>query len=138
MILMYSPIDIWRSNRGLVDKSGVRGGRLLAQLRMLSVSAVAKTNKVCQKPGRLGPQVGQAVRLYHRLMLLVALLMVLYWHVITGLARQWSDDANFSYGFVIPWVSGYLIWKLRPKLATIRPHPAGTGLLIVFMSLIML
>jgi exosortase len=121
-----------------VTKSSVNGWTLLAGLSARSAPAAVETNRLSRRLCMLGSKVAQAVRTHHRLILLLTLLMVLYWHVITGLVRQWSVDPDFSYGFVIPFFSGYLIWRLRPVLDTIRPHPAGAGLLTVLIAILML
>jgi len=138
MILMQTDQDIPQRPDVAVTKSSVNGWTLPAGLSALSVPAPVKPKRLSRQLGMLGSQVAQAARMRHRLIVLLTLLLVLYWQVITGLVRQWAADPDFSYGFVIPFFSGYLIWRLRPVLATIRPHPAGAGILVVFIALLML
>src|SRR5580765_6982509 len=138
MILMQTDQDIPQRPDVAVTKSSVNGWTLPAGLSAQSVPAPVKPKRLSRQLGMLGSQVAQAARMRHRLIVLLTLLLVLYWQVITGLVRQWSADPDFSYGFVIPFFSGYLIWRLRPVLATIRPHPAGAGILVVFIALLML
>lgn len=36
--------------------------------------------------------------------------------VMIGLAQEWYHDGNYSHGFFIPLISGWLIWKKRRRL----------------------
>lgn len=66
---------------------------------------------------------------------LVAALIVLYAPVLVRLVRQWSNDSDYSHGFLVPFVSAYLIWQRREKLAQIVRHPSNSGLVVVLFSL---
>ena len=49
--------------------------------------------------------------------LLVAVLVALYAPVLLRLVRQWYTDPDYSHGFLVPFLSAYLIWQRRDKLA---------------------
>ena len=53
-------------------------------------------------------------------------LLVGYGSVIVELFRDWIRDANYHHGFLIPIVSGYLVWKRRKDL---KPETGGCSLL---------
>jgi hypothetical protein len=48
--------------------------------------------------------------------LLVGVLIALYAPVLKHLVGQWYNDADYSHGFLVPFLSLYLIWQRRDKL----------------------
>ena len=54
---------------------------------------------------------------------------LVYAPVILGLFRDWMDDPNYSHGFLVPVVSGVLMWQRRGDLAALPLRPANIGLL---------
>jgi exosortase len=73
-------------------------------------------------------------------LLLAASVAVLYRSVISGLMDQFYHNPDYSYGFVIPFFSAYLIWLKRDKLAQIERRPSflGLGLLLGAIGLLYL
>jgi len=69
--------------------------------------------------------------------LLVAIVIGLYSYanVLLPLVRQWNNDADYSHGFLVPFLSAYLIWQRRDKLAQIARRPSNWGLVVVLGSL---
>jgi exosortase len=55
---------------------------------------------------------------------LVAALAWTYWLIIPGLVAQWWNEPEYSHGFLVPIVSGYLAWSKRDVL---RATPVGPG-----------
>jgi exosortase len=49
---------------------------------------------------------------------------------------DWSTNENYSHGFLIPFISAYLIWQNKAKLSTIPRHPSNTGLLLLAGGLV--
>ena len=66
---------------------------------------------------------------------LVAALIWTYWLVIPGLVAQWWNEDEYSHGFLIPIVSGYLVWTKRDELKATPVRPAAWGLLVMVMAL---
>ena len=62
------------------------------------------------------------------------MLFLLYLPVLLGLIRQWSTDANYSHGFFVPLLTGYLIWRKRRDLAFAPIHPSSAGTVCVLLS----
>lgn len=56
------------------------------------------------------------------------LLGLLYSGIVRDLIWQWWDDANYSHGFLVPLVSGFLIWQRRGRLATLERQGSWLGL----------
>ncbi len=68
-------------------------------------------------------------------LLLCAVLAVLYASVLRTLVYQWYIDADYSHGFLVPLLSGYLIWQRRDKLRQIPRHGSNWGLAVVLFAI---
>lgn len=67
-------------------------------------------------------------------------LLWLYGRVLGLLVQDWWIDDNYSHGFLIPFISGWIIWTNRDRLLTLREQPrhlAG-GILMVVAVLLLL
>jgi exosortase len=71
-------------------------------------------------------------------LLLVGAMILLYAPVLRLLIWQWYNDADYSHGFLVPVLSGYLIWQRRDKLRAIVSCPSAWGMVIMLGSLGML
>jgi hypothetical protein len=60
---------------------------------------------------------------------------ILYWPVFRSLILDWSSNSDFSHGFLIPFISGFLIWHRRDQLDQLCASPRNTGLLFVLLGL---
>jgi exosortase len=67
--------------------------------------------------------------------LLVAVFLGLYGPILIRLVRQWNSDADYSHGFLVPFLSAYLIWQRRDTLAQVVRRPSNWGLVVVLGSL---
>ena len=67
--------------------------------------------------------------------LLVAVVLALYGPVMVRLVRQWYTDPDYSHGFLVPFLSAYLIWQRRDKLAEVARRPSNWGILLVLGSM---
>ncbi len=68
---------------------------------------------------------------------LAAAFILLYNHTIIKLVDAWSNDANFSHGFLIPPIAAYMIWSRRDDLSDLRVAPAMSGLIVIAMGMIL-
>jgi exosortase len=69
---------------------------------------------------------------------LILLVAWLYGSILFHLARQWSNDPNFSHGFFVPAFSLFVLWQNRARLAR-EPHkPSSWGLAVVTFALLVL
>jgi exosortase len=48
---------------------------------------------------------------------------------------QWYNDPNYSHGFLIPLISGYLLWQRKDSLRSVVPIPSNIGLAVVIFGL---
>jgi exosortase len=68
--------------------------------------------------------------------LLVGLAVIfLYTPVLVRMASQFYSDPSYSYGFLIPFFSGYLVWLRRDRLAYVEKMPSFIGLGIVLCAI---
>jgi len=63
------------------------------------------------------------------------LLAFLYRSTFAWLVNTWQEDNEFSYGFLIPLISLWLVWLKREHLANLVPRPSPVfGALVILVS----
>ncbi len=62
-----------------------------------------------------------------RLWLVATAVLVLYAPVLAQLAREWWHDPNFSHGFLISPLAGFLVWQRRKQLLATVVRPSNWG-----------
>jgi exosortase len=67
--------------------------------------------------------------------LLVILVGFLYYRILAQLVMEWWTDPNFSHGFLVPFFSGYVVWRNRKRLAALPMEPTWFGLVVVASAL---
>ncbi|MEW5948564.1 MAG: exosortase A [Thermodesulfobacteriota bacterium] len=73
--------------------------------------------------------------IYLQLGLILGLFFLLYYPVITKLVSDWGIDDNYSHGYLIPFITGYMIWSIRKDLKKIEPTPGNLGLVLLVPGL---
>ena len=83
--------------------------------------------------GKLGPLLAAGL-------LLLVPLGLLYHDILAKLSVQWYDDPDYSHGFLVPLISGYLVWERRQKLtaAPLNPSPWGMAVLTLGLSMLVI
>jgi len=71
------------------------------------------------------------------LYLLSGVLLLVYLPVLIDLVQNWYSDANYSHGFLVPLISGYLIWRKRRELSNIRLSYNTWGLILVIAAMML-
>ena len=77
-------------------------------------------------------------RVYAVVALLIGSFGLLYWPVLSKLVHDWGINDNYSHGYLIPPLAGYLIWERRQQLRAVPPNGTWFGLLVVLGSLLLL
>lgn len=62
--------------------------------------------------------------------------ILLYYDTIAGMMEDWNTNDSYSHGYLIPFITAYIIWKDKKNLASIPVEPAKAGLFCVMGSLI--
>jgi exosortase len=60
-----------------------------------------------------------------------ALLLWAYWPILPPLVRQWWNEDQYSHGFLIPAISGWLVWVNRKRLAAAPISTSYAGLVVI-------
>ncbi|WP_169725324.1 exosortase/archaeosortase family protein [Fundidesulfovibrio putealis] len=86
------------------------------------------------------PNVGltlvQALHRYKFQLLFAALLCgYTYAPVVSGMVKVWSIDDNSSHGFIVPFISAYIIYTRRKSLAELEVSPAWAGVFLLGLGL---
>jgi len=63
--------------------------------------------------------------------------MVLFYHTFRHLINDWANDDNFSHGFLIPFIAGYMIWLKKEELKLIVVKPSNIGLIVILAGVLM-
>jgi len=68
---------------------------------------------------------------------LMACFLWAFWPVFWGLIQTWSNNEDYSHGFFIVPVVGYLIYKRQPFLISDSSKISWVGFICVFLGLVM-
>lgn len=66
-----------------------------------------------------------------------ALVIVLYFPVIPGMYHDWFRYNNNSHGILVPFISGYLLWRTRHRPEWKETSSYSPGLIIVIGSIVL-
>lgn len=66
---------------------------------------------------------------------LSAAFFLLYAGLIRKLIVDWSNDPNYSHGFLIPFISVYFLWQKRNELRQVASKPSNWGMLLLLSGL---
>lgn len=65
------------------------------------------------------------------LVLLLAVILVTYWHTAWSMAMIWARSDTYAHGFVVPIISLWLVWRQRAVLAPMVPRPGRLAWLLM-------
>ena len=72
---------------------------------------------------------------YAALALAAGSFCLLFWPVLTKLVYDWGINENYSHGYLIPPLAGYLVWERRHELMDVRPAGSSLGLIVIAGSI---
>lgn len=73
-----------------------------------------------------------------QLVLIIFGVITLYYPILVGLVDDWLSNANYSHGFIIPAISGYMIYTMVDEFRDLKPIPVNWGLALLFLGLVQL
>ena len=68
-----------------------------------------------------------------QIFVLVALFFTAYWVPLRSMAAIWLENEDYSYGFMIPLASAYMLWEKRKSLGAIPVRSAWGGLPVLLL-----
>jgi len=75
---------------------------------------------------------------YAYLAVIGALLAAMFWNHSQGMYVRWFKESSYySHGFMIPFVSVYLVWRMRESLLKLRAEPSRWGLPVLVFGALM-
>src|SRR5258708_17348572 len=58
-----------------------------------------------------------------------------YWTTLVEMAERWTDDPQYSHGYLVPLFSVYLLWSRRAMLKDARFSPSWWGVAILLVGI---
>ena len=68
--------------------------------------------------------------------ILSAFFIALYYPVIASMIHDWEVNKNYSHGYLIPFITGYMIWNIRKELLQIEIVPNNWGVLLILAGVV--
>ena len=75
--------------------------------------------------------------IYVQIAILICSFLLLFNHTIIEMVKAWSDDPNFSHGFLIPLITAYMIWHKKEDLTRDLVRPSNWGLLVIASAMML-
>jgi exosortase len=67
-------------------------------------------------------------------LLAVAALVLCYAATLGGMARQWWTDEDMGYGFLVPFVIGWIVWRERGRWRSLPMNPSAWGFAVLALA----
>ena len=68
----------------------------------------------------------------------VALTCILYGPILKQLVMQWWSDPDYGHGFLVPLISGYVLWHQRARWLNSEFKPSNFGFLVILGGVVLL
>lgn len=75
--------------------------------------------------------------IYAQIAVLTVSFSALFYNTIVKMVNDWSIDDNYSHGFLIPLIAGYMIWQKKEELSTYKLKPSNLGLIFIVMGMLL-
>jgi exosortase len=79
-------------------------------------------------------RLNKSVRFFTHFLLGLCLLWA-YWPTLAELSDRWSNDPQYSHGYLVPLFSLYLIWRQRRQLAELPGQPNWWGVAFIALGM---
>jgi exosortase len=61
--------------------------------------------------------------------------LILYYPVIFHMISDWLNDDNYSHGFLVPLIAGYMIWLEKDYLKNTKSKPSILGFMVLICGM---
>lgn len=69
------------------------------------------------------------------LLIFIGIIGVFYYNTFTWLVNSWLYNPYYSHGFIVPIVSGFIIWRMRKELHDVEIKQSQTGLILFIIGI---
>ena len=69
--------------------------------------------------------------IYSQLLILTVSFSIVFHHTILKLVIDWSQNDNYSHGFLVPIIAGFMIWQKREQIGNIKAGYSNWGLTVI-------
>lgn len=69
-------------------------------------------------------------------LLFIIVMVFFYYNTFVWLINSWINNPYYSHGFLVPFISGYLIWNIRKELALAEKKQTMTGLALIIIGIL--
>lgn len=69
-------------------------------------------------------------------LLFIPVILIFYYNTIAWLVESWMYNEYYSHGFLVPIISGYVIWNMKKELGSIERMPSQSGLVLFAAGII--
>lgn len=70
-------------------------------------------------------------------LIFIAVVGVFYYNTFSWLIASWINNIYYTHGFLVPVISGYIIWNMRKELAGIEKKQAQEGLVLFAVGILL-
>ncbi len=70
-------------------------------------------------------------------LIFIGIIGVFYYNTFNWLLESWINNIYYSHGFLVPIISGYIIWSMRKELASIEKKQSQAGLALFVGGIIL-
>jgi len=70
-------------------------------------------------------------------LIFIAILGLFYYNTLGWLVGSWLHNEYYSHGFLVPLISGYIIWSMREELNLTEKKPSQSGLALFAAGIIL-
>src|SRR4030065_583569 len=71
------------------------------------------------------------------LIVFIGIIGVFYYNTVGWMFESWMYNDYYSHGFIVPIVSGYIVWKMRPVLASVEKKTSQGGLWLFIAGIVL-
>lgn len=70
--------------------------------------------------------------------IILGLIAFLYQDIMWNMVMDWEHDPNYSHGFLVPFIAGYLVWERWAQLRTNPIQASNWGIPLLSVGIVML
>ena len=71
------------------------------------------------------------------ILIFVGMVSVFYYNTFIWLIESWLGNVYYSHGFLVPIISGFIIWNMKDDLLKIERRQSQTGLILFIVGIIL-